>query len=563
MGLVIGWGKVDTQAKSNSNPTMEDKQPFSNIEKLKVDEGLITTVDYATVGELNQTILDNSQVLIEDSPNPDNIVLWSKSISNSEGKFKNNPILSISFNDVVTSAGIMLFFWNHNDEYCKEVKIRWYNASGTLISEKIFYPDNYEYACTNYVEQYKKLEIEFVKTCFPKRFVKLYGIEYGEKIKLTAKNIVTARLVEEIGITSQKLFTNQVECDIISLDDNFNIITNPGSYLGIQKNQQIEISSTETNKNYGTYFIQKSSVNGNIISLTASDLINYLESQEFKGGLYINTTFDTILNQIISQAKLTNVFGGEHNGFIVPDTIKAKTFTGYIPYTNCREALHQLCYAGNVVANCKRGEKIQIFEIPTTKVDTLDNTKLIMDSLVVENNDLFTGVSVNAYSYKEETEQKELENKIYEVGSHTIKFTAPYRNYTITGATITESGSNYVTFNVTTQGTIVIKGYGYEEVVQQFTANNPNYTGNVPSIKEMSNVKLIGPSIAQSVAEKQLSLYLLKYKLTSDIFNLNANIGDYVEIENAEGNIQQIETDLLAEDVCTVEVLGNAKSNNR
>ena len=33
MGLVIGWGKVDTQAKSNSNPTMEDKQPFSNIEK--------------------------------------------------------------------------------------------------------------------------------------------------------------------------------------------------------------------------------------------------------------------------------------------------------------------------------------------------------------------------------------------------------------------------------------------------------------------------------------------------------------------------------------------------
>ena len=99
-------------------------------------------------------------------------------------------------------------------------------------------------------------------------------------------------------------------------------------------------------------------------------------------------------------------------------------------------------------------------------------------------------------------------------------------------------------------------------MVQQFTANNPNYTGNVPSIKEMSNVKLIGPSIAQSVAEKQLSLYLLKYKLTSDIFNLNANIGDYVEIENAEGNIQQIETDLLAEDVCTVEVLGNAKSNN-
>lgn len=562
MGLVIGWGKVDTNAKANSNPTMADKQSFSNLEKLKIDENLVTIYDYATVGELNQTILDNSQNLIEDSPNPDNIVLWSKSISNSEGKFETNPILNISFSDVVTSSGIMLYFWKYNNEYCREIKIRWYDSNNALLSEKTFYPDDYEYTCSNYVEQYKRVEIEFVQTCFPKRFVKLYGIEYGEKIKITAKSIISARLVEEIGITSQKLFTNQFECDIISLDKNFNIITNPGGYLGIQKNQQLEISSTDTNKTYGTYFIQKSTVNGNVVNITANDLICYLESQEFKGGLYINATFETILNQIITQAKLTNVFGGEHNGFIVPDLIKAKVFTGYIPYTNCREALHQLCYAGNVVASCKRGERIQIFEIPTTKVDTLDNTKLVMDSLIVESNDLYTGVSVNAYSYKEETEQKELENKVYEVGPHTIKFNSPYRNYSITGATITESGSNYVTFNVTTAGAVVIKGYGYEEVVQQFTANNPNYAGNTPSIKEMSNVKLIGPAIAQSVAQKQLSLYLLNYKLTSDIFNLNANIGDYVEIENAIGNIQQIETDLLAEDVCTVEVLGNAKSNN-
>lgn len=563
MGLVIGWGKVDVNAKSNSNPSMASKQPFSNLEKLKVDENLITLIDYQTVGELNQTLLDNSQEAIQETPNPDNIVLWSLSLSGSDCQFGINPILNISFSDVVTSTGITLYFWNFNNEYCSEIKVRWYNSSDTLTSQKTFYPNNYEFVCSNYVEQYKRVEIEFVKTCWPKRFVKFYGIQFGERIKLTAKDIVNARLVEEIGITSQKLFTNQLECDIISLDKNFNIITNPGTYLGIQKNQQISIKNDdETPKEYGTYFIQESSVSGNIISMVANDLIKYLETQEFKGGLYINSTFGSILDEIVSQANLLNVFGGEHTGVDVSTTIRNKPVSGYIPYTNCREALHQLCYATNVVANCKRGEKIKFFEISANKEDILNDNKIILDSLVIGNNDLYTGISVNGYSYNQSTEEKELENKEYEVGSHTIRFTSPYRNYSITGAEISLSGANFVTFYVSTQGTVTIKGYGYEEVVQQFTANNPSYTGNTPSIKEMTNVKLVGPSVALSVAQNQLKLYLLKYKLTSDIYNISANVGGYVEIENAEGYIQQMETNLLAEDVCSVEVLGNAKSNN-
>lgn len=562
MGLLIQWGKIDTLAKADSNPAMDDKQSFSNIDLLKIDENLITTKDYATVGELNQTILDNSQEIIPNSPNPDNVVLWSKSISDSEGYFKTNPILSITFNDVVTSSGLTLYFWNHNNEYCRELKIRWYDAFDSLQDEKIFYPDNYEYVCSNYIEQYKRLEIEFVRTALPKRFVKFTGIQYGEKIRLTSKNIVSSRLVESIGITSSKLFTNQLECDIISLDGNFNIIKNPGSYQGIQINQQLKVTNEE-NVEFGTYFIQKNVVNSNIISLTAYDLIGYLETQEFKGGLYDNVTFEFILNQIKSQAKLSDVFGGEHSGFDVSTTILNKVLSGYIPYTNCREALHQICYAANVVANCIRGEKIKIFELSNAETkDTLNDAKIIMDTLSVEENELYTGVSLNAYSYKLEAEDRELENKIYEVGQHTIRFTQPYTNYTITGATIISSGNNYVTFDVATVGTVVINGRGYEEVAQQFTANNPNYTGTTPSIKEMSNVKMVSPLNAQSIANTQLSMYLLKYKLSADIYNLKAHIGDFVTIGDASGYIQQIETDLIAEDVHSLEVLGNATIDN-
>ena len=328
MGLNIKWGKVDVNAKNNSSPTMSDKQSFSNPTLLKQDIENIETVDYATVGELNQTILDNSQQVMVDSPSPSNIILWSESLSDSEGYFENNPKLVIEFSDVVTSSGITLYFWEHNNEYCREVLLKWYDVSNILLSSKIFYPDSWEYVCSNYVEQYKKVEIEFVRTTLPKRFVKMSGIDYGEKVKLTNKNIVSANLLEEVGLTSSQLFTNQLTCDIIILANNFNIITNPDMYRGLQINQSLEVASDS--ENYGTYYIQKAVINGNIIDVTANDLIGYLEGCEFKGGLYENVTFEFILNQIKAQANLSVLFDNQHSGFEVPATIMNKILSGYI-----------------------------------------------------------------------------------------------------------------------------------------------------------------------------------------------------------------------------------------
>ena len=560
MGLNIKWGKVDVNAKNNSSPTMSDKQSFSNPTLLKQDIENIETVDYATVGELNQTILDNSQQVMVDSPSPNNIVLWSKSLSDSGGYFENNPKLVIEFSDVVTSSGITLYFWEHNNEYCREVLLKWYDVSNVLLSSKRFYPDSWEYVCSNYVEQYRKVDIEFVRTTLPKRFTKMSGIDYGEKVKLTNKNIVSANLLEEVGLTSSQLFTNQLTCDIIILTNNFNIITNPDMYRGLQINQSLEVASDS--ENYGTYYIQKAVINGNIIDVTANDLIGYLEGCEFKGGLYENVTFEFILNQIKAQANLSVLFDNQHSGFEVPTTIMNKVLSGYIPYTNCREALHQLCYAANVLANCKRGEKIVIFELPTTSQDIIDNSKLIMDSLTVEDNEFYSKVSLNAFSYKLVNEIKELENKEYEAGEHIVKFTSPHKDYTITGGTILESGWNYVKFSVTTTGNVVIKGYSYDEVIQQFESINDSYTGNVPVVKELTDVKMVSPLNAQSVADAQLSLYKFKYKMSAGVWNINANIGDKIIIENGIGNIQQMNTDILAEDICDVEVMAIANSNN-
>lgn len=560
MSVTIEWGKIDPLAKANSTPTMANVQPFSNVALLKSDEADIKTIDYATVGELNQTVLDGSQPLIPDNPDPQKIVLWSKACSDANGYFSTNPILEAVFSDVVTSDGLTLTFWPHNNEYCREIKIRWYDASNALMSETTFYPDSYRYTCSKYMAQYKRIQIEFVRTCFPKRFVKYEAILYGEMVNLTEKNIINAHLIENLGLTSRQISSNQLSCEILALEDNFNIISNPGKFRGLRLNQPLTVKNG--NKQYGQYYIKKSSVNDNVISITALDLVGRLESSEFKGGLYNNTTFGSILAEIKEQAHTSDLFSGVHDGFDVSSSILAKTFTGYIPYTDCREALHQLCYAANVVANCKRGEKIVIYELNSIKKDTLDDTKRIMGSTNTQDNESYTGVILNGFSYNIKKDISELENKNYGVGSHTLKFNEPYSGYTITGGTITSSGANYVTFNVATAGTVVINGYGYEEVKQEFIADNPSYTGNTPSRKELTDVKLIGPEIAKSVAEKQLWYYTQSYVVNSNVLGLVAGVGDNVDLWVLNGYIQQVETDLLEEDICTVEVLGNAKSNN-
>ena len=60
----------------------------------------------------------------------------------SNGNFKTPPIITINFIDEThSSLGLTLRFSELN--YCTHLKIQYYNSNNELLSEKEFYPNNY------------------------------------------------------------------------------------------------------------------------------------------------------------------------------------------------------------------------------------------------------------------------------------------------------------------------------------------------------------------------------------------------------------------------------------
>lgn len=559
MSLQISWEKIDKQAKSNSSLQMSNLQDFANVDLLK--DVNIDAKNIASIGELNQTILDDEQLNFPTDTSSYKFYIWSKAISNEKGEFENEQKLTINFSEPVNSSGITLVFWEPSNDYCSKIKINWYDGANVLLSSKEFSINNYEYFCANVVENYSKLEIIFLKTANPNRFIKLSGIYYGEAVNLDDSNIITAELLEQMSLSLDTLYANELDLTIINLDDNFNIITNPGLFASVQPNQELSIKMNS--KELGLYYIEDSKVNDNILSLVCFDLIGVLESKEFSGGLYsTNTTFSTILNQIIQEAKLLELFNNEHNGFDVPQEILDKPIFGYIPITNCREALHMLCYSASVVAKYNRGEKIKIFKLDSTKKDDIEKDRTILGSYEITNNEKYTGVTLNAFTYSRGSDSEQLVNDEYEVGTFKVTFNEPKYDYFASGATIISSSVNHVEFKVTAAGTVNITGKKYDVTVTPVTQENTKYYGTNKIIKQMQDVTLVHPSYSEEVCKNQLNYYLKRYSAKSDVLQTEVTLGDNVNLRDINGYVTKIQTDLIQEDISGLEVIGDAKFNN-
>ena len=155
--IKITYEDVPLGALEESNAQTTNKQPFSDLNLLKQD---IIFDKLANPCELNQTILDNSQMDIDflDSK----FAWWSQSLSDDTGIFINYPILQITFDNLYTSPGITFTFDNNNNVFCSDLTVRWYRNT-TLIASGNFTPDTPVFFCEKSAQYYNKIIIEFKK----------------------------------------------------------------------------------------------------------------------------------------------------------------------------------------------------------------------------------------------------------------------------------------------------------------------------------------------------------------------------------------------------------------
>ena len=96
---LIEYGVYDVTAKNDSIPSITDKQDFVDILDLKKDN--IQEIKYSTL-EKNYFLLDGSFKNMDSTE--ENMGIWSKSMTDSNGNFITPPILSINFENETHSS---------------------------------------------------------------------------------------------------------------------------------------------------------------------------------------------------------------------------------------------------------------------------------------------------------------------------------------------------------------------------------------------------------------------------------------------------------------------------
>lgn len=505
----IQFGFVDVTAKKDSGLTVNDQQSFVDLEDLKVDN-LIET-KYGTL-EKNQFALDGNFELMKD--NLENMGWWSKEMSNENGVFETPLTLQIDFTETHSSLGLTFVFSEIGD-YCNSLNIKYYDKDNNLISNVNFAPDNYKYVANNIVENYTKIVITFYSTNNPYRYLKLYQILYGAEKTFEGDSLKSASILEEVDLLSSEIPINTLDFTIYSADDDFNILNPQGVYTLLQQRQKLEVTEILIKENkkipMGTFYLDTwKNKNDKQMDISAIDLVGVIDKTDFNGGIYVNVTAGEILEEIFASAGLSS------EDYEIPENLASIVLNGYLPICTHRKALQQVVFAIGAVADCSRSSKVKIYTVED--VENVEDRAIIdkgnrtQGSLEIKQNEIVTGVSVNAHNYTKTTTAEKLYEGTLDAGKTTIKFNSPVYNISCTGGTIVESNCNYAIVSCNVESNVVINGYKYEDNLQEYLVELENVTEiETKNILKIENAYLVSKSNAKAIATKILEYYKETY----------------------------------------------------
>lgn len=515
---------IDVTALADAAVTTDDNQSIGSV-GLFADQ--TKQSDYGTF-ELNQFILDGSKSVLPENPN--DIAFWSEALSKDGCTFETNPKITITFKEQHTSAAITLYF---EDEPPAELKITWYTIAGTKLITETFYPDSLIYVCNTQVQNYGKIEIEFVRTSFPQRYIKLQYILYGKYIVWDKDMIQTAKVQEDIDVTSASLSINEADISIVDINDDFDAENENGAWKSVQKTQEVTLSEFKNGNMIpmGAFFINDFSFSKNIAKFKLVDVVGLLDKYTFyEGQIYNNVRAEVILNAIFATAGIKKYTIDEEVGNIL--------LSGYLAIQTCRKALQQVCFACGAVADDSRSDKIKVYKPDRYVKSTVGTDRKFNGNTKVSLEKYISGVNIEMKNYALEEKTSDIYKKTLPTGDTKITFSSPYLPSSITASagTLKEVKTNYLIINMTAAGQCQITGikyanttFSYEKRVDKIEA------GETENIKKYSGCTIYNADILPDIAAYLLDYHALRKKVGMKYLVDLEQVGNFANINSIGG----------------------------
>lgn len=451
MSVRIKYSDIAIGAKEEFEVEAEGYLSASNLSLLKQDFAEYTRYD--TPLDLNSMLLDGESKFLPESAGEASVAYISEQISNDVGDFEEPISMVFVASSKYISSGITLNFDGVKGLYATRVKIEWY-GDNELINEKNFYPDSVVYFCNEKVEFYDKISITFYSMNLPYSRLILNAIEHGMRVDFGGNELRSAKIIQEIDPISASVPVNPFD---FSIDSKKNID------FSFQTKQPIEVYFN--NKLRALCFVKSANRRSKTIwDIRAEDYIGLMDSIPFAGGIYENKNATELIAEIFLAAKIPyNILSG----------MDGKMVSGYIPYTNCREALMQVCFATQTVADTSNSDVVNIYALSHDVSQLIDKSR-IMQGQRIEDFTRVTSVQLTAHAFVEVSETitaYDASKSGYGDGIF-VSFTEPLHDLYIDNGEIIESGVNYAVINASNDSCI-LNGQKYKHLKTIKTKNNP------------------------------------------------------------------------------------------
>lgn len=515
---------IDVTALADASVTTDDNQGIGSIELFAEQT---EQKSYGTF-ELNQFVLDGSKSVLTE--NPKDIAFWNDALSKEDCTFETDPKITVTFQEQHTSAAITLYF---EDEPPAELKITWYTIAGTKLITETFYPDSLIYVCNNQVQNYGKIEIEFVRTSFPQRYIKLQYILYGKYIVWDKDMIQTAKVQEDIDVTSASLSINEADISIVDMNNDFDAENENGAWNSVQKTQEVTLSEFNNGNMIpmGAFFIDDFSFSKNIAKFKLVDVVGLLDKYTFyEGQVYNNVRAGVILNAIFATAGIKK--------YVIDEEVGNTLLSGYLAIQTCRKALQQVCFACGAVADDSRSDTIKVYKPYRYVKSTVGTDRKFNGNTKVSLEKYISGVNIEMKNYALEEKNSDIYKKTLPAGDTKITFSSPYLPSSITASvgTLKEVKTNYLIINMPDAGQCHITGikyanttFSYEKRVDKIEA------GETENIKKYSGCTIYNADILPDIAAYLLDYHALRKKVGMKYLVDLEQVGNWANINSIGG----------------------------
>lgn len=411
--------------------------------------------------------------------------------SNAFGTFDVNPTVTITFATPHSLPGLSIHF---GDENAKYLMVKW--TIGGAVMVRLYPVTSVNCMVFQSVENCTGITVEIL-SAKPYTQVNVQEVYYGIKFLWDKNCVKTANLVLETDRISERMSVNTLTFDIIDQGNDLDAGNPSGLYQYLKKRKRIIPYERIDQRRIqlGNFFLESFNTEKNICHVTAVSYMGLFGSVQFdKGRMYNGERAANILYDIFATMGI--------NSYSIDVETAEQPLYGTIEPCTCRDALQKVLFACHSIIDSSNPEFIQISKSAIGSYGEISREQKF--STRVTRQDYVSGVKINYKHYSLALETSEIVNEIYGDGIHHVTFTTPYDGYSITGATIVDSGLYYIEFEVSGSQQVVVTATAYESFEHSVQVQTQD-TGEDESIKEYST------TLCNNVTARTLAAKLLRY----------------------------------------------------